>query len=100
MSISLNYLSHKSFAIYGLGVTGRSVIDYFNKHGFKNYIVWDDDNETFKKSIGPQYKSARSDFLELINFVDHIVVSPGINISKAKMKKILLKNKRKIIKSQ
>ena len=97
MSISLNYLSHKSFAIYGLGVTGRSVIDYFNKHGFKNYIVWDDDNETFKKSIGPQYKSARSDFLELINFVDHIVVSPGINISKAKMKKILLKNKRKII---
>jgi len=97
MSISLNHLRHKNFAIYGLGVTGRSVIHYFHKHGFKNYVGWDDDNEIFKKSIGPKYKRMRSNFLELVNFVDYIIVSPGINIDKAKLKKILLKNKQKII---
>ena len=97
MSISLNHLRHKNFAIYGLGVTGRSVIHYFHKHGFKNYVGWDDDSEVFKKSIGPKYKSMRSDFLELVNFADYIIVSPGINIDKAKLKKILLKNKQKII---
>ena len=97
MSISLNHLRHKNFAIYGLGVTGRSVIRYFHKHGFKNYIGWDDDKKVFKKSIGPKYKNMRSDFLELVNFADYIIVSPGINIHKAKLKKILLKNKQKII---
>ena len=43
MDISLN-LSKKSFAVYGLGTTGRSVINYFNKAGFKNYVIWDDNN--------------------------------------------------------
>ena len=42
MDTSLN-LSKKSFAVYGLGTTGRSVINYFNKVGIKNYIMWDDD---------------------------------------------------------
>ena len=97
MSIPLNHLRHKSFAIYGLGITGRSVIRYFHKHRFKNYVGWDDDNEVFKKSIGSKYKSMRSDFLELVNFADYIIVSPGINIKKTKLKKILLKNKQKII---
>ena len=42
MNISLNF-SKKSFAVYGLGTTGKSVIDFFSKVGFKNYIIWDDD---------------------------------------------------------
>ena len=42
MDTSLN-LSKKSFAVYGLGTTGRSVVNYFNKAGIKNYIMWDDD---------------------------------------------------------
>jgi len=96
MSISLNYLRHKSFAIYGLGVTGRSVIDYFNRCGIKNYVGWDDDNQVFKRFLGSRHKRMRSDFLESINFVDYIIVSPGININKAKLKKFLLKNKHKI----
>ena len=97
MSISLNHLRHKNFAIYGLGVTGRSVINYFNKHGFKNYIGWDDDNDVFRKSIGPDYKIMKRNFLKVVNFVDYIIISPGIKINKAKLKKILLKNKKKII---
>jgi len=97
MTISFNHLRHKNFAIYGLGITGRSVIRYFHKHGFNNYIGWDDNNEVFKKSIGLKYKKMRSNFLKKINFADYIIVSPGVNINKAKLKKILLKNKEKII---
>ncbi len=97
MKTSLNHLSHKNFAIYGLGVTGRSVIRYFDNNGMKNYVVWDDNNEVFKKFLGFKYRKMKSDFLASINFVDYIVVSPGVNINKAKLKKILLKNKHKII---
>mgnify|MGYP001441200070 CR=1 FL=1 len=97
MSTSLNYLRHKNFAIYGLGVTGRSVIRYFNKYGFKNYVGWDDDGKVSKRFFGPKYKRIKSNFLKTVNFVDYIIVSPGININKAKLKKILLKNKHKII---
>ncbi len=97
MNISLNYLRHKIFAIYGLGTTGRSVINYFDKHGFKNYVGWDDNNKVFKRFFGHKYARMRSDFLQLINFVDYIIVSPGININKAKLKKTLLKNEKKII---
>ena len=47
MDLSLD-LSKKSFAIYGLGKTGRSIIKYFDKIGFKNYITWDD-NKSLKR---------------------------------------------------
>tara|TARA_B100000029_G_scaffold270934_1_gene266093 strand:+ start:827 stop:2128 length:1302 start_codon:yes stop_codon:yes gene_type:complete len=94
MDTSLN-LSKKSFAVYGLGTTGRSVIDYFNKAGFKNYIIWDDDN-VLRKNWHLDEKR-KKDFLQLLDFVDYIIVSPGINPKKTKLKKILLKNKSKII---
>ncbi len=33
-----------SFCVYGLGATGQSVINYFNrKKNFADYYVWDDD---------------------------------------------------------
>ena len=85
---SLSNLSKKSFAVYGLGTTGKSVINYFNKTGIKNYTVWDD----FKLKKNKFIKFKKS-----INFVDYILVSPGINIKKSKIKKILIKNKHKII---
>ncbi len=94
MDTSLN-LRNKKFAIYGLGTTGTSVINYFNKNGFKNYIFWDDD-KNLKKKWGLNQKK-RKIFLNLIRSVDFIVVSPGIDIKKSKIKKTLLKNKIKII---
>jgi len=94
MDISLN-LSKKSFAVYGLGTTGRSVINYFNKAGFKNYVIWDDNN-VLRKNWDLDEKKKKS-FLHLLNFVDYIIVSPGVNPKKTKLKKILLKNKSKII---
>ena len=50
MDTSLN-LRNKKFAIYGLGTTGTSVINYFNKNGFKNYIFWDDDKNLKKNGV-------------------------------------------------
>ena len=40
----MNSLSNfqQKFCLYGLGTTGKSVINYFNKTGIKNYTVWDD----------------------------------------------------------
>ncbi len=97
MNLSLNYLRNKNFAIYGLGTTGRSVINYFHKYGFKNYVGWDDDIKVFKRFQGTKYKKIKNFFLRSLNYVDYIIVSPGININKAKLKKILLKNRKKII---
>ncbi len=94
MSKSFNF-SKKSFAVYGLGTTGNSVINYFNKVGIKKYIIWDD-NKNIKRNWKLNEKKKIS-FLNHINFVDYIVVSPGINIKKTELKKALLKNKSKII---
>ena len=35
-------LKLRTFCIYGLGTTGKSVINYFNRENFKKYDVWDD----------------------------------------------------------
>ena len=37
-----NILKLRSFCIYGLGATGMSVVNYFNRENFKRYEVWDD----------------------------------------------------------
>ena len=90
-------LSKKSFAVYGLGVTGLSVIDYFNKNHFKNYIGWDDNDKILKKRFGRNFKKGKKLFLKQINNVDFIILSPGIKVEKTKLKKFLIKNRRKII---
>ena len=32
-----------NFCVYGLGTTGMSVINYFNRENFTDYRVWDDE---------------------------------------------------------
>ena len=85
-------LRKKKFAVYGLGATGKSVINYFNKKKIRNYSVWDD-NKILRKN----FKSKTHDFEKSLNNQDFIVVSPGINIKKSKFKKKLIKFKKKII---
>ena len=87
--ISFSNLSQKKFAIYGLGLTGLSVIKYLKKKGVKNYEVWDDNKS--KQKITTRH------FFEALDESDFIVISPGININKSKFKKSLKKNKKKII---
>ena len=90
-----NFLNN-SFAVYGLGATGTSVLRYFKKNNISNYYIWDDD-----KKVRNNYKINKNDyqkiFKEKLDKVNFIVVSPGINIEKTQFKKNLKKNKHKII---
>ena len=79
----------KSFAIYGTGITGKSVIKFLKRSHVSNYLTWDDKNR-FKKESSKK-------FMNFLDSVDFIVLSPGINIDQAKFKKKLKKNRKKII---
>jgi len=96
MNKSLN-LSKKSFAIYGLGKTGKSVINYFDRKGFENWGAWDDNakEKVFWGSI--KKKKGERLFSKHLDSAEFIVVSPGISLNKASLKKKLIENKEKII---
>ena len=80
-----------SFLVYGLGLTGKSVVNFFKKNRINNYYVWDD----YANNL---YKSKRADNLKkVLDKVDYIVLSPGVNLIKSKNKKKILKYKNKII---
>ncbi len=83
-------LRDKSFAVYGLGLTGKSVINFLKKNKVKKIFFWDD------SLIKSRFKLKKIFKLNL-NTVDYIVVSPGININKSNFKKLLIENKKKII---
>ena len=51
---SLKYLKKKSYLVYGLGLSGRSVVNFFDKNNFKKYFVWDDNNQDLYKKKGPR----------------------------------------------
>ena len=90
MNLNIN-LKELSFLVYGLGTTGKSVVNFFRKNNIKNYYVWDD----FDKNL---YKKKRPKNLKKIfNEVSYIVLSPGVNLRQAKNKKNLVKYKKKII---
>ncbi len=79
-----------SFLIYGLGITGKSVINFFDKNNIKNYKVWDDHDKFLYKKKRP------SDLNKTFKEVNYIVLSPGISLFKLK-NKTLKKYKNKII---
>ena len=39
-----------SFLVYGLGLTGQSVVNFFKKNNIKNFQVWDDKNKNLYKN--------------------------------------------------
>ena len=92
--ISLKKLEKKIFAIYGLGLTGLSVINLLKKNKIKNFYAWDDKIAKRKKL---NLKTSAKEYLHSLNIADYIVISPGINLEKSKFKKNLIKNKSKII---
>ncbi len=81
-------LKNLSFLIYGIGLSGTSVVKFFKKKKIKNFKVWDDNNKNlFKKHRTKNLKHS-------LNSVDYIVLSPGISLIKNKK---LSKFKNKII---
>ena len=88
-----------SFCLYGLGVTGKSVINYFHKKKFPiAYSAWDDDKS--KRDIldyNVSEEEGKKFFSKDIDSADYIIISPGINLKKTKLKKKLEENRHKII---
>ena len=82
---SLRDLKSKKIGIYGLGLTGKSVINLLRKNKIKDYFSWDD-----KTKKTPHVK-------KFIDKSDFIVISPGISLKNSPFKINLLKNKKKII---
>ena len=84
-------LNKLSFLVYGLGLTGQSVVKFFKKNKIKNYTVWDDNNKKL-------FKNKRTNNLKKnLGEVDYIILSPGISLKNSKYKKILTNYKDKII---
>jgi len=85
---------NKKIAIYGMGITGCSVAKNFKKLNAKIYC-WDD-NTNIRNEV-KRLKLPLSKFWLHAKSMDFIVISPGIDINKCKIKKYLNKNLSKII---
>jgi len=85
---------NKNIAIYGMGVTGISTAKLLKKIKAK-VICWDDTKDVRKKIKKLNFKIGK--FWKNKSSVDKIVISPGIDINKCKLKKYLKKNFKKII---
>ena len=86
--LQVHKLRELSFLVYGLGLSGCSVIRFFKKNKIKKFKVWDDSKrDAFKK-----YRSLNLN--KTLNKVDYIILSPGISLINHKN---LLRYKKKII---
>jgi len=83
-------IKENTYAIYGLGLSGKSALKFLRKKRAKKIYTWDDNRKLkLKKKI--------YFFRKVLKEVDYIIISPGINIKKTIFKSILIKNKKKII---
>ena len=69
-------LKERSFLVYGLGLSGISVIKFFKKNGVNNFKVWDDRNKNLFKNFRTK------DLKKTLKEVDFIILSPGISLTK------------------
>ena len=87
-----NIFYKKKILIYGLGKSGLSAYKFLKK---TNQIYLYDDKKMITKNI--EIKKKFLDYKRVIKKnIDYIIVSPGINIDKCKLKKFLKKNSKKI----
>lgn len=91
---TLKKYQNKEIAIYGMGLTGYSVAIALKKLGAKIFC-WDD-NALVRKKI-ENFNFPLNKFWLNNNLVDNIVISPGIDVNRCKIKNYLKKNLNKII---
>ena len=67
-----------SFCIYGLGKTGWSVVNYFNRKGFTEYKVWDD-NKILRSTYGFKNSSQKEEsyFHNILTQHNTLSLAPG-----------------------
>ena len=85
---------NKKIAIYGMGITGCSAATTLKKLGAKIFC-WDD-NLKIRRKI-KNFNFPLDKFWLNKDFFDNIVISPGIDINRCKIRKYLKKNLNKII---
>ena len=90
----LEKYQNKKIAIYGLGITGFSAAKTFKKLKAKIYC-WDDNKKIRKKAKNLNFNVTK--FWLDKNLMDNIIISPGIDINKSKIRNYLKKNSNKII---
>ena len=91
-----SFFQKNSFVIYGLGATGRSVINFLNQKKVDDFFIWDD-SKTVRDFHGINKKYKEKYFEKILDEIDWIILSPGINIERSRLKKKLIKNRDKII---
>ena len=92
--LALQKYQNKRIAIYGMGITGCSVAKTLSKLGAQIFC-WDDKKEIRKKVKKLDFNINK--FWLSKNSFDNIVVSPGIDIKKCKIKNYLKINFDRII---
>ena len=92
--VNLQKYKNKRIAIYGMGLTGYSTARALKKLGVQ-ILCWDDSAKVRKKI--KSFNFPLNKFWLDKKLVDNIVISPGIDISKCKIKNFLKKNLNKII---
>ena len=83
-------IKDSSYAVYGLGLSGCSALNFLKKKNVQYIYTWDDEKNKNDKKKFNLFKNS-------LDLVDYIVISPGINIKKTKFKIKLSRNKEKII---
>ena len=87
--VALQKYQNKKIAIYGMGITGCSAAKAFKKLK-ANVFCWDDNEKVRKKIKNSNFTLSK--FWLKKNLIDTIVISPGIDISKCKIRNYLKKN--------
>ncbi len=82
--------NNRNILVYGLGISGNSCLQSLSD---KNKITIFDDNSSLKTNKNKKYFLNKNKISKLK--FDYIVISPGIDIKKCKLKNYLLKNKKK-----
>jgi len=90
----LKKYQNKKIAIYGMGITGCSAAKVY-KNLKANVFCWDDDLKARRRAKKLNFKVNK--FWLNQKSIDEIIVSPGIDINKCKIKKYLNKNLGKLI---
>jgi len=90
----LKKYQNKKIAIYGIGISGQSAAKILKKIGAK-VVCWDDSTK-IRRKFNYSNLIIKKFWLDK-NLPDYIVISPGIDIRKCKIKNFLKKNVEKII---